>query len=126
MINPQKLSMTAEGTTAERRGVHFAVPVNVRFGSLADTAAAISPAYAFRSIVSGQGFWNNRVTSAAINLAHRRISPRPHVFPVSQRIKSIMTLVERWTSCQTKLRSIPSCAPSSGNMKNATIKIIMP
>ena len=78
MINPQKLSMTAEGTTAERRGVHFAVRVNVRFGSLADTAAAIYLAYAFRSIVSGQGFWNNRV------ICSYKFSPPPNLAAASR------------------------------------------
>jgi high-affinity iron transporter len=46
--------------------------------------------------------------------------------PVSQRIASMMTLVERWTSCQTTLRSIPSSAPSCGKMNNTTIRISMP
>jgi len=49
-----------------------------------------------------------------------------YAFPVSQRIASMMTLVERWTSCQTTLRSIPSCAPSSGKTNNTTIRIINP
>jgi hypothetical protein len=37
-----------------------------------------------------------------------------------------MTLVERWTSCQTILRSIQSCAPSNGKTNSTPISIIMP
>jgi hypothetical protein len=49
-----------------------------------------------------------------------------YVLPVSRRIASMMTLVERLTSCQTKLRSIPSCAPNNGKINSTPIRIIMP
>ena len=49
-----------------------------------------------------------------------------HVFPVNRRISSMMTLVARSTSCQTTLRLIPNCAPSSGRTKSTPITIITP
>ena len=48
------------------------------------------------------------------------------VFPVNRRIASMMTLVARSTSCQTTLRLIPNCAPSSGRTKSTPITIITP
>ena len=49
-----------------------------------------------------------------------------HVLPVSLRIASIMMPVERWTSRQTILRSMPSCAPSNGKTNMSPIRIIRP
>src|SRR5581483_7146129 len=49
-----------------------------------------------------------------------------HVLPVSQRIPLMIAAVERSIACQTKLRSIPSCAPKSGKMKTNPITIIRP
>ena len=57
---------------------------------------------------------------ADVTMPHRDRAPNidHYALAVSQRIASMMTWVERSTSCQTTLRSIPSCVPSSGKMNN--------
>ena len=111
----------------------------VRFGSLVDILT--SPRHVRFTSESGHSGHRTACPVSAISGPRRRIRyladvTMPHrdrapnidhyALAVSQRIASMMTWVERSTSCQTTLRSIPSCVPSSGKMNNNIIRIREP